>query len=245
MRDGAKQQKKQRNLWRYQLSGQGYWSDKWEGKLLQRNAEGWNDPRKGWGLAKQWCACPGQKEAEGPDPELMLTRFNVPGYPPRPCCLGISPSRREALHVPVYRSNKALRSKIWNLFLNGDIKKVPRSYFYFSHMLEKPNGQFPTFNMVELFWAVLQPASVPFDDNGSERMGTLLRLGIAVKSIWRRPSPFYPARTSSALESCSFLARLPSSPQVVSESHPPAICCWLGFPPEILGKEKKKERKNP
>lgn len=112
-------------------------------------------------------------------------------------------------------------------------------------MLEKANGQFPTFNMVELFWAVLQPASVPFDDNGSERMGTLLRLGIAVKSIWRRPSPFYPARTSSALESCSFLARLPSSPQVVSESHPPAICCWLGFPPEILGKEKKKKRKNP
>ncbi|TWW56302.1 Agrin Agrin N-terminal 110 kDa subunit [Takifugu flavidus] len=56
-------------------------------------------------------------------------------------------------------------------------------------------------------------AVVPFDDNGGERMGTLLRLGIAVKSIWRRPSPFYPARTSSALESCSFLARLPSSPQ--------------------------------
>lgn len=91
--------------------------------------------------------------------------------------------------------------------------------------------------MVKLFWALLQLSSVPFDDNGGERMGTLLRLGIAVKSIWRRPSPFYPARTSSALESCSFLARLPSSPQVVSETHPAAICRWLGLPPEILGKK--------
>ena len=68
-------------------------------------------------------------------------------------------------------------------------------------------------------------------------MGTSLWLGIAIRSIWTRPSPFYSAPTSSALESCRFLARLPSSPQVVSESHPAAICHRLGLPPEILGKK--------
>lgn len=64
-------------------------------------------------------------------------------------------------------------------------------------------------------------------------------------SIWRRPSPFYPVQTSSALESCRFLARLPSSPQVVSESHPAAICHWLGFPPEMVERKKKKETEHP
>ncbi|KAK5894243.1 hypothetical protein CesoFtcFv8_010955 [Champsocephalus esox] len=35
-----------------------------------------------------------------------------------------------------------------------------------------------------------------------------------MRSIWRRPPPFYPVQSSSALQSCRFLARLPSSPQV-------------------------------
>lgn len=170
---------------------------------------------------------PGRKEAEGPDPELMLTRFNGPGYPPRPCCLGIS---SKALCIVDLKFKSKWRYQEGSSFL----------FLFFPYGSAKPNGQFPTFNTVELFWAVLQPCSDPFDDNGSECMGTLLRLGIAVKSIWRRPFPFYPARTSSALESYSFLARLPSSLQVVSEFHPPAICCWLGFPPEILRGGKKK-----
>lgn len=72
-------------------------------------------------------------------------------------------------------------------------------------------------------------------------MDTSLWLGIAMRSIWRRPAPFYPVQTSSALESCRFLARLPSSPQVVSESHPAAICHWLGLPPEMLKKKKRTE----
>jgi len=67
-------------------------------------------------------------------------------------------------------------------------------------------------------------------------MGTSLWSGIAMRTIWRGPPTFYPVQTSSALESCRFLACLPSSRQVVSESHPAAICHWLGLPPEILEK---------
>lgn len=168
---------------------------------------------------------------EGPDPELMLTRSNVPGDPPRPCCLGVSPSRREALYI-LYILDPEMYISI----------ETSRSFLVPIFLPPKPNAQFPTFRTVELFWDVLQPSAVPFDDNGGERIGTLLRLGIAVRSTRRRPPRFYPARTSSALESCSVQARLPSSPQVVSESHPPVICCWLGFPPDVLGVGKKPQK---
>lgn len=59
--DGARQQKQQGDLRPYRLSGQAYWSDEWEGKWLPRNAEGWNDPRKGYGLATQWCPREGNR----------------------------------------------------------------------------------------------------------------------------------------------------------------------------------------
>lgn len=147
---------------------------------------------------------------------------------------------KRSFPILLYQPNR----QIWNVFLNGDSNKIPTLYLCSSHTVEFGGRRFSNFNTVELSWALLQLSSVPFDDNGGERMGTLLRLGIAVKSIWRRPPPFYPARTSSALESCGFLARLPSSPQVVSESHPPAICRWLGLPPEILGK-KNPEKQTP
>lgn len=190
------------------------------------------EPRKSGGWAKQWCTRGRKRLRDQSRHTDTIQRFWVSTTPMLPRYLLITLG--EALHTPVYHPNKALCIL--------DLKFISRRFLFPIFILpiwkEKPNGQFPPFNTVELFWAVLQPSSVPFDDNGSERMGTLLRLGIAVKSIWRRPSPFYPARTSSALESCSFLARLPSSPQVVSEPHPPAICCWLGFPPEILGEKK-------
>lgn len=80
---------------------------------------------------------------------------------------------------------------------------------------------------------------IPFGDNSRECMGTSLWSGIAMRSIWRRPSPFYPVQTSSALESCRFLARLPSSPQVVSEFSSSCHLPLTWVPSSNPGKKKK------
>ena len=136
-----------------------------------------------------------------------------------------------------------------NSLLNVDIKRNPLSYFHFSHMVALiPTGKrlvgsisYFKHNSKRLClqnWSfLLQLSWNPTSDDGNESLATLLWLGIAMRSIWRRPSPFYSVQTSSALESCRFLARLPSSPQVVSVSYPAAICHQLGLPPEILRKK--------
>lgn len=133
-----------------------------------------------------------------------------------------------------------------NSLLNGDIKRNAPSYFHSSHMMiltgKRLVGSISYFKHNSMWFCLqnlsflLQLSWIPPSDNSNESMGTSW-LGIAMRSIWRRPPSFYPVQTSSALESCCFLARLPSSPQVVSESHPAAICHQLGLPPEILGKK--------
>lgn len=138
---------------------------------------------------------------------------------------------------------------ISNSLLNGDMKKNLCSCFHSAHMVTLiPTGK-RLAGFISLFinnstCFCLQNASFllqlswnPSSDNGNESAGTSHWLGTATRSIWRRPPRFYPVQTSSALESSCFLARLPSSPQVVSESHPAAICHRLGLPPEILGKK--------
>lgn len=66
---------------------------------------------------------------------------------------------------------------------------------------------------------------IPFGDNGSECMGTSLWLGIAMRSIWRRPSPFL----SSADQLSTWELPLPGSPSKLSPG-----CLWVSSSCHLL-----------
>lgn len=79
----------------------------------------------------------GRKEAERTNQELMLTGFNIHGYPPRPW----SPCQEEKLFISCsINQMKHFVSWIWNVFLNGESKNDPTLYLYSSHMVEFCGG---------------------------------------------------------------------------------------------------------